>query len=162
MNLDKDKNGSLDKKELVAFSTAAYKIAKKDGEVTGESVSKYIDGLWSSIDTNKDGTVSYEEFENYIIKRNNDYFLAAFKKAVAGDAAAAREAFNRIDVDKNGQLTLNEFKAVATELIKTEEDSGTDLDMYVRSIFLKHDADNNGFINIDEFFDILKIDDTKA
>lgn len=72
--------------------------ASAAGPITRASFIATMDGEYRKLDTNKDGVVTRVELE-----------ASQQRTASAALAQQARQLFVKIDTDRNGQLSLNEF-----------------------------------------------------
>lgn len=80
-------------------------------------------------DTNKDGAVSYEEFQ-------------------ACASPEAKERFDAMDADKDGKVTREEFKAWREKMRMAQEEKRKERRT---ELFKKCDKDGNGSLSLDEF-----------
>jgi Ca2+-binding EF-hand superfamily protein len=86
--------------------------ANKDGAVTAQEMVVYRHKRFTEIDANGDGKITKEEFMAYSPKAK-----PAGAKASDAKASDARKAkyFERLDADKNGVVSGEEWDAVATK-----------------------------------------------
>lgn len=93
MKIDKDGNGVLDKKEFQAF-------LKELGLNMSEKESNLV---FNTVDSNKNGKVTYKQFEHYF----SSYIMN--ESATAECVNAMRRAFLQADRDGSGTLNFREF-----------------------------------------------------
>lgn len=95
---------------------------------------KNIDGRFSAIDTNKDGSISASE-------------LQAMQSQTLERAAVVQQRrldaqFNKLDTDKSGQLSLAEFRAAAR---------GASAAVTPDQLLAKLDLNKNGKVELEEY-----------
>lgn len=115
---------------LLAASTSPIPVFADPG---GVKMNKQIRMMFERFDTDGDGRISPEEFEDvhmirfYTLDMDNDgevlrdeFVFMRGMRGVPGDRA--HEAFDRLDTDGNGRLSVEEFNA-------SRESSFTSLDL---------------------------------
>ena len=103
------------------------------------------DVQWKKIiqkcDSDRDGKISWEEF-----------FTAASDRASAVNKKNLREAFDIIDLDKNGEIDAQEIKRCFTSSKIELQKQGVKIeDKFFESIVKSIDADNDGKVIYEEF-----------
>jgi len=122
------------KKAILLY--VAQQIPEKDIE--------HLKKLFVMIDTNGNGTLSFDEFQNA---------FSEFQKKLNLDQKFTKEdvvnLFKAIDANNNGVIDYSEFIAIFAEhhLFKTEK--------YLRMVFERFDLDKNGKINQQELRKLL-------
>jgi Ca2+-binding EF-hand superfamily protein len=127
-----------------------------DGEITyselvagmgGEFTSNEISAIFAMGDCNQDGKISFLEFAK-IVSPVACEALSKFWKAF-GNISSLRQAFQKFDVDKDGQISRQEIvqgmTSVGLKLTSAEIDT----------LFILADKDNNGQIDFSEFSQIM-------
>lgn len=100
-----------------------------------------VEAIFENIDTNNDGTLSFDEF----IKASYDGNLTKPAKMSQKQAAKLKKHFEDADKDKSGSLTIKELKDLLNSL-------GEKLsEMEVEAILDNADTDGNGTIDFNEF-----------
>jgi hypothetical protein len=133
---------------LLAFGSAAIGQGAPAGKpVSKADYMKIIDARFAAIDTNHDGVVSKAE-------------LAAAEQKLVQQLTAARnqkmrEEFNKLDTNKDGKLTFDEFMAAAPPVRAAQTP-----DQIIQALDKNHD----GKISADEFRapEIVKFDKADA
>jgi Ca2+-binding EF-hand superfamily protein len=111
---------------VAAQNTAHDKAQKEKGVAAGEADAKRLLLL---MDKDKNGTISKDEFLQYL-----------------------SEAFDRVDVNKSGQLERNELNSAKFPFSKrTRAATAADVRQLVRLM----DADQNGTVSKDEFLQYM-------
>lgn len=99
-DLDQDRSGTLNKQEVkTAFQTLKNELSTSNNVFLGSWSEYDYDQLWESMDRDGDGLISYEEF-----------IAAAIDKAALLTNENVDRTFRLIDLDGNGQLTLEELE----------------------------------------------------
>jgi len=99
-DLDQDRSGTLNKEEVkTAFQTLKNELSTSKNVIIGSWSEYDYDQLWESMDRDGDGLISYEEF-----------IAAAIDKAALLTNENVDRTFRLIDLDGNGQLTLQELE----------------------------------------------------
>jgi len=150
--LDKDKNGTLTREEI---RLGYQKIMGKDYN------DEDLDTLIKKIDLNNNGHIDYSEFVSATINRAN---ILSQSKLEA--------AFNLFDVNKDGFLTIDEFKEILdAEEIKrvyskqgsslsglsqsvTNKQDSTDIDVW-QQLLNEVDANKDGKLSLQEFKNLM-------
>ncbi|CAI2359896.1 unnamed protein product [Moneuplotes crassus] len=125
--LDKDNDGVLSKQELINGLT---KVFGKQAFLHEE-----IDQLLDNIDLNGNGVIDYSEF----VTATSDYQKLCTEKNL-------KTAFDKFDLDGNGEITLDELR----EVLCGDED-----DEDIRNLIKKVDKNGDGQINFEEFKDMM-------
>lgn len=92
--------------------------------------------LFNSIDTNQTGSLSYSEF-----------LAATMRRKMFLDEERLIEAFDRLDVDGNGYLEIDDFKRLMGEEFQQEE---------VEEMIRSADKNVDGKIDFDEFMQMMR------
>ncbi|XP_022031730.1 probable calcium-binding protein CML20 [Helianthus annuus] len=127
---DADGNGIIDAKELNAATRAlGFEMTKEQ-----------IDEMMVEVDKDESGAIDFDEFvymmTSKICERNNKQELT--------------KAFNIIDHDKNGKISILDIKNIAREL-------GEHLtDVEIQSMVEEADRDDDGEVNLEEFMRMMK------
>jgi len=108
------------------------------GTYKRKSAAEYKE-IMVSLDTNGDGVVSYDEF-----------ISAAINKVALLNKKNIEAAFNIIDTDGSGEITLDELKAA----FETGNSSHKDQGLW-KSIMKEVDKDGDNKISKDEFFNAM-------
>lgn len=136
--------GDTVRSRLKQFS-AMNKLKKKALRVIAELLSgEEVDGIrnmFNMMDTNKSGTISYEQFKAGLHKLGSQ--LAENEIQQLMEAA---------DIDKNGRLDYGKFAVLTVHLQRMDNDE------HLRKAFSRFDLDGNGFIDIDELKQTLSDD----
>lgn len=99
-----------------------YFDTNKDGSVTFDEFNQAATGRFSKMDVNGDGKVTLEEFMNYVHTRRQEFM---------------NKRFNKMDADKNGIISKDEWLAA----------------QQARALrrFAKMDSNGDGSLSTDEF-----------
>ncbi|KAJ2446301.1 hypothetical protein GGF42_005735 [Coemansia sp. RSA 2424] len=160
-------NKSATKEQLIEFRKAFGAFDKDgDGFITetelaeamtklGEKLSaKELKEMFVEADANKDGTISYEEFVDMMMKGDAEPAEAkkpAAKKALSeAQLAEFREAFTLFDKDNDGSITGEELGAVLKALGQNPSEQE------IQDMVNELDADGNGKIDFEEFVSLMK------
>jgi Ca2+-binding EF-hand superfamily protein len=108
-------NGQLTEGAFVEALLRAKKL-----ETIGDLVRPSVEAHVALVDSDRDGTVSLQEF-------------LRSQQAVGMPEAEAREAFQAIDLDGDGRLTVEEWQEAVVEAYSTGETVPGDLVMGLRS-----------------------------
>ena len=120
---DKDGDGKISKKEFVDGYSSVCK---------GISVSE-LEQIFMAIDTNNSDRIDFNEF-----------LAAAVNERIILTEAYIKNAFNAIDKDKNGEITLDEIKELY------EHDKGMSDEVF-KAIVKEVDTNKDGKISFEEF-----------
>ena len=126
-SLDKNGDGKLSDSEI------------KEG-LKGHTNEKELIALMSNIDTDHNGFIEYNEF-----------LTAAMGEEVSNYKNKLENAFNIIDKDKNGKISVKELKLLLKKDLDTVE---TD---FWTKIIKEADKNGDGELDFQEFVDIMKI-----
>lgn len=96
------------------------------------SKSRDIVELFESLDSDRDGSLTFKELESMFVKMG------------VNDKELAQRTFEALDVDQDGSVTFSEFAAGALLLFKDM------LEESFRALFLNHDANGDGFLELGE------------
>jgi len=122
---DKDNDGFINKKELKQL------LAKWNVNVTNEE----LDDMMNDIDTNKDGKIDLNEFQEFMDKGGLD------------SAATLKQTFKLFDADGDGYITEAELTQTLNSVA-----SGSNLSKeQIKKIFSDADTDKDGKISFKEF-----------
>eukprot|EP00930_Biecheleria_cincta_P055420 TRINITY_DN4173_c0_g1_i2.p1 TRINITY_DN4173_c0_g1~~TRINITY_DN4173_c0_g1_i2.p1 ORF type:complete len:852 (+),score=153.02 TRINITY_DN4173_c0_g1_i2:31-2586(+) len=105
------------------FVEGAQRIAREERD---QELIKYVRRLYKVCETNKDGEVSWDEFEGSLSTKAMQDFLKAFEM----DSNKARDIFLVLDTDKSGAVGLEEFVAAATSLNTPVKNADTEILRY--------------------------------
>lgn len=130
MQLDTDKNGTLDRDEL--------KEGMDDLIGTFEMEQTNWDEFFDAIDTNHDGVVSHKEF-----------IVASFDRQKLINKGNLDMAFDIIDENHDGILTLDEIK-------KAFSGHHSESDETWKSFMDEADKNHDGEISRQEFYDAME------
>lgn len=127
--IDKNGDGKLSKEELLE---GCVKVFGKQMSV------EQIDSIFSKVDMDMSGAIDYNEF-----------LLATINESKILSEKNLREAFNFMDRDSNGFITLEEIRDVLDQSKEVPEDQW-------RMIVKEVDRDNDGKICFEEFSEMMK------
>ncbi|EAR85171.1 EF-hand pair protein (macronuclear) [Tetrahymena thermophila SB210] len=164
IELDKDKSGKLDQEEVANLINTTFANTGVSGyKATPEDVKLYL----QKVDTNKDGKVSFEEYEKYVIycldkagvncsvKSNFIKSRRSFNPEVEMQLDAGRKFFAQFDTDRSGYLEENEIYALIAFTYKDlgidKKPTADEVQKYIQSA----DTNNDGRISIQEFEDFV-------
>jgi len=139
---DTDGSGILTKKdfEINAENAAAlggYKPGSTEYDALHSQLLTQWDSLRASADTNDDGQVTFEEYENWTEK----VLLTQPEEFEKVAREANRRVFDVLDTDNSGTISFEEFKKI---------DWGTD-EAKAKEFFDELDVNGNGSITREEF-----------
>merc|ERR1712241_235022 len=113
----------------------------------GEYTANEINAIFAMGDIDQDGKITFLEFAKIMMPSANDA-LTKFWKCFS-NIASVRQAFQKFDVDKDGQISRPEvvqgMSASGLKLTSSEIDT----------LFILGDRDNNGQIDFSEFAQIM-------
>jgi len=124
--IDKDGSGTITKVELKKL------LLKLHQNPTEEALNK----LMSSVDTNHDGVLDFDEFLDCISKGSSS-------------ASEWDSFFRLLDIDGNGKITAPEMCSILRSIGYSFSDEDIDI------IFTEFDADGNGSLSPDEIKEII-------
>lgn len=107
-----------------------------------------IETLVEAADTNKDGSISLNEFSEFIQPTEN--MILVFKRMMRRSGISGPDLFNIFDADKNGVIDKDEFQRVLASLkipLTPEE---------IEILWQIIDKDKSNSINFKEFQDLLR------
>ncbi|MED6197315.1 putative calcium-binding protein cml13 [Stylosanthes scabra] len=126
---DTDGSGTIDAKELnVAMRALGF-------EMTEEQINQMI----ADVDKDGSGAIDYEEFE---------YMMTA-KIGERDSKEELMKAFQIIDQDKNGKISVSDIKRIAKELGERFTDRE------IQEMVEEADLDDDGEVNADEFIRMI-------
>jgi Ca2+-binding EF-hand superfamily protein len=100
--------------------------------------------IFAAADINRDGEIGYTEFISLMIPTAGDA-LSKFRKCFL-NVKSAKDAFNRIDVDRDGTISFEElFKGMGNNFSQNE----------VKAVFAMGDSDQDGQIDFIEFSKLM-------
>lgn len=127
---DRDHSGAISVDEI-------YKIMKQFGN---EMSKKEIKAMISDIDADGSGELDFEEFVTFMSR--------TYKQL--DDEEAVILAFKTFDKNKDGKISLDEFRYILSQLGRKLSDST------IRAIFRESDIDKDNELNIEEFVNFWK------
>jgi Ca2+-binding EF-hand superfamily protein len=136
---DRNKNGTLSKAELGTLMRKLVLTMK-----TSE-----IEKMLKEADTNKDGSINYLEFVEWLPKYAPDNIKKAVNKSLATNQDVLRAVFRMWDVNGDGSITGKELYHVLKGAIP--HFSERQINVLVNVM----DADDDGAIEYDEFVEFL-------
>ena len=104
-----------------------------------------IRNIFYSIDVDKKGSITYEEFSNYIINECNIDDISEKQEDI-------KKAFKSVDIDQSKSIDYTEFLAANLEpniFLKEEK---------LKEAFRIFDLDDTGYIKKDDIIRVLKLD----
>lgn len=135
--VDRDKSGHVDLDEL-------YNLLKPTNPGTFNKAK--CQQIIERFDSNSDGVLDEEEFHKVV-----QCVISESLTNPHADFEDWKKRFRLLDKDKDGQLTVEEFKTMITENLKVKAINGSDIDTLVAWI----DQDGDKKIPIGEFFELL-------
>ena len=178
---DKDSSGQIDYKEFRQATRTDLRVPTKDmvlvgcfaqgGVVEGELMKGQrrkallmkdavedsdLKRLFRMADKKGDGSISYEEFAAFMLKRNpKDTAKGVLQDACMETVTRIGWAalFEQYDTDGGGELDQSEFEAVVRKDLGIGEDQVSAADL--SALFQFVDKDSSGRIDADEFLDFL-------
>lgn len=135
--IDSNKDGFITRDELETFKQDALKSEFE--AIVGRAVN--LDEVFSMLDMNNDGKVSYAEF-----------LAGASNKADLINEEQLRIAFDTMDLNRNGKVSVDELKwrFSSTNFAGSAELEGVDEDFWNRLI-RNINSENDGTITFEEF-----------
>jgi len=124
--LDINGDGMLEKEELTQGFIKGGKN-KQEAE-------KLVSDMLKVLDINQDGKVNYSEF-----------LTANLRKTRATNEDSLKGAFDMIDKDRNGRISVDELAHVLGDENSEE----------IKAVMKEMDKDENGWISFDEFKDVM-------
>jgi len=113
----------------------------------GEYTANEINAIFAMGDIDQDGKITFLEFAKIMMPSANDA-LTKFWKCFS-NIASVRQAFQKFDVDKDGQISRQ-------EVVQGMSSSGLKLtSSEIDTLFILGDRDNNGQIDFSEFAQIM-------
>eukprot|EP00088_Acartia_fossae_P012304 TRINITY_DN1633_c0_g1_i1.p1 TRINITY_DN1633_c0_g1~~TRINITY_DN1633_c0_g1_i1.p1 ORF type:complete len:1625 (+),score=462.94 TRINITY_DN1633_c0_g1_i1:438-4877(+) len=113
----------------------------------GDYTANEINAIFAMGDIDQDGKISFLEFAKIMIPYTNEA-LAKFWKCF-NNISSIRQAFQKLDVDKDGQISQQ-------EIIQGMSSAGLKLSSAeIETLFLLGDRDGNGQIDFSEFAQIM-------
>ena len=123
--MDINKDGSITLEEMQQCLSNMFKNNKN-----------YIENLFNEIDTNKSGRIEYTQLISALVEQKT--YLKDEK---------LKDAFDRIDKDKNGKISNNDFLV----FLKLKKNNEKDIEKYVKEF----DLNGDGEIDYDEFLKMM-------
>ena len=127
---DTDKSGTISTKEFI-------KVLKNLGQ---NATKEEVESIMKDLDVDNSGEIDFNEFISYMQK-------IKVQEEVDEEEAIIR-AFQTFDTDKNGFISMEEFRHILCNL-GTDRFSHDDCD----EIFKEADLNNDGSLNYREFID---------
>jgi calmodulin len=113
----------------------------------GDYTANEINAVFAMGDTDQDGKISFLEFAKIMVPCTNEA-LAKFWKCF-NNVSSVRQAFQKLDIDKDGQISQQ-------EIIQGMSSAGLKLSSSeIETLFILGDRDNNGQIDFSEFAQIM-------
>jgi calcium-dependent protein kinase len=123
--MDINKDGSITLEEMQQCLSNMFKNNKN-----------YIENIFNEIDTNKSGRIEYTQLISALVEQKT--YLKDEK---------LKDAFDRIDKDKNGKISNNDFLV----FLKLKKNNEKDIEKYVKEF----DLNGDGEIDYDEFLKMM-------
>ena len=123
--MDINKDGSITLEEMQQCLSNMFKNNKN-----------YIENLFNEIDTNKSGRIEYTQLISALVEQKT--YLKEEK---------LKDVFERIDKDKNGKISNNDFLV----FLKLKKNNEKDIEKYVKEF----DLNGDGEIDYDEFLKMM-------
>ena len=134
-DIDLNKDGKLEKNELVSAYTKYYGLSQDQATIKANNV-------FQNIDTDNNGFIESEEFIRACI--NPNIFM---------DKKYLLTAFNYFDEDKNGNISVSE---VEKKFYQSAKNQNENTKLKLRNMFSQIDINNDGQISFDEFSKMIK------
>merc|ERR1719233_2190866 len=126
--IDLDKNGEICLDDLTKY------LHKQGG--TKEEAESRASHIIATVDQNKDGVVTIDEFKN-----------AKLARMIGNDEKLLKKQFRRIDEDRNGYITHDELSKLFNWTLTTE---------LIQNMIKEIDENNDGKISYKEFVKAMK------
>nr|XP_043610451.1 probable calcium-binding protein CML20 isoform X2 [Erigeron canadensis] len=127
---DTDGNGTIDAKELSnAMRALGFEMTKEQ-----------INDMIADVDKDGSGAIDFDEF----------VYMMTDKIGERSSKQELSKAFNILDHDKNGKISVSDIKNIAKELGVRFTDAE------IHSMVKEADRDNDGEVNIEEFMRMMQ------
>eukprot|EP00933_Yihiella_yeosuensis_P054483 TRINITY_DN52949_c0_g1_i1.p1 TRINITY_DN52949_c0_g1~~TRINITY_DN52949_c0_g1_i1.p1 ORF type:complete len:231 (-),score=46.91 TRINITY_DN52949_c0_g1_i1:216-908(-) len=136
---DRDGNGSLNKME---FSVLMRRVAP---HLSG----KVIEATMRAVDTNRDGTISFEEFSSWLQEDAQAALADSLSEEIGSQKGALKAVFRIFDTDDSGDISGRELKMLLERVCPQVRSKD------VNTILGLMDTDHNGTISFQEFVEFL-------
>jgi calcium-dependent protein kinase len=135
-NIDKDKNGTIEKEELIEGF-------EKYWNLKGNDIREKVDIIFDNIDTDHNGYIEYEEF-----------IRAAVNPKIFISRNYLKFAFSYFDKDGSGDISFDEVKQ---RFMQNQENShNEDIEKLLKKNFDQIDINKDGTLSFDEFCHMMK------
>jgi calcium-dependent protein kinase len=136
LSIDKDKNGTIEKEELIEGF-------EKYWNLKGNDIKDKVDIIFKNIDTDHNGYIEYEEF-----------IRAAVNPKIFISRNYLKFAFSYFDKDGSGDIS---FKEVKERFMQNQENLNNELiEKLLKENFDKIDINKDGTLSFDEFCHMMK------
>ena len=136
MSIDKDKNGTIEKEELIEGF-------EKYWNLKGNDIKDKVDIIFKNIDTDHNGYIEYEEF-----------IRAAVNPKIFISRNYLKFAFSYFDKDGSGDISFNEVKE---RFMQNQENTNNELiEKLLKQNFDQIDINKDGTLSFDEFCHMMK------
>lgn len=137
-SVDKDHSGTLESSELAVLLEDLSMKPDPDE----------LETIMREMDTNFDGEIEFEEFVTWVSSQGSAESTANLRQRIKHrqkEIGHLQEMFDRIDVDCNGTMDLDEFQQLTVDV-------GLALNaIELQSLWLELDEDSSGEVEFDEF-----------
>ncbi len=136
LSIDKDKNGTIEKEELIEGF-------EKYWNLKGNDIKDKVDIIFKNIDTDHNGYIEYEEF-----------IRAAVNPKIFISRNYLKFAFSYFDKDGSGDISFNEVKE---RFMQNQENTNNELiEKLLKQNFDQIDINKDGTLSFDEFCHMMK------
>lgn len=145
--MDADKNGFIEKDELVAYTKQAM-VEMQTRELVEE---------FTELDENKDGQITWKEFSDEVygdIDENQNQMHSDERESYLKSVRDEKKLFGAADKNGDGKLSADELRAFRHPVM-TEETKKVSIE----KILNEHDKDKNGTIDVNEYIGHLMSED---
>eukprot|EP00933_Yihiella_yeosuensis_P045657 TRINITY_DN41056_c0_g1_i1.p1 TRINITY_DN41056_c0_g1~~TRINITY_DN41056_c0_g1_i1.p1 ORF type:complete len:219 (-),score=42.86 TRINITY_DN41056_c0_g1_i1:104-760(-) len=136
---DRDGNGSINKME---FSLLMRRVSP-------QLSAKVIESHMRDVDTDKDGTISFDEFSHWLQQDAQALLAQGLEEEVGSQEGAMNTIFRLFDTDESGEISSDELKDMLNAICPSTKQADVDAILNVL------DADKSGTVNFKEFVDFL-------
>ena len=135
-NIDKDKNGTIEKEELIEGFEKYWNLKRND-------IKDKVDIIFNNIDTDHNGYIEYEEF-----------IRAAVNPKIFISRNYLKFAFSYFDKDGSGDISFDEVKQ---RFMQNQENSNNEaIEQLLKKNFDQIDINKDGTLSFDEFCHMMK------